>query len=194
MPNTWCITGDLFKWVCDRNDRNDKGNGKSYMRRIGRGLQISCHSCHLCQWEVALISRQTRQFLAPPVLLLLASDADGQSLPISSITITNLLVALIGQCFTELDLATRLLSRWPAPAKILLVEAAHLNTFMWSNYTFLSYERADSIHFCAIFSDTRLNRLRRSMHSMLQDCVIFYLLAAWPRRLSDGCLAISGLS
>ena len=24
---------DLFKWVCDRNDRNDKGNGKSYMRR-----------------------------------------------------------------------------------------------------------------------------------------------------------------
>ena len=30
------------------------------------------------------------QFLAPPVLLL-ASDADGQSLPISSITITHLL-------------------------------------------------------------------------------------------------------
>src|SRR6056300_1742200 len=29
---------DLCKWVCDRNDRNDKGNGKSYMRRIGRGL------------------------------------------------------------------------------------------------------------------------------------------------------------
>jgi len=31
MPNTCCIIGDLFKWVCDRNDRNDKGNGKSYM-------------------------------------------------------------------------------------------------------------------------------------------------------------------
>ena len=42
---------DLFKWACDRNDRNDKGNGKSYMRRIGRGLQISCHSCHLCHWR-----------------------------------------------------------------------------------------------------------------------------------------------
>ena len=39
---------DLFKWVCDRNDRNDKGNGKSYVRANDRGLQISCHSCHLC--------------------------------------------------------------------------------------------------------------------------------------------------
>jgi len=28
----------IFKWVCDRNDRNDKENGKSSMRRIGRGL------------------------------------------------------------------------------------------------------------------------------------------------------------
>ena len=41
---------DLFKWVCDRNDRNDKGNGKSYVRAIARGLWISCHSCHLCHW------------------------------------------------------------------------------------------------------------------------------------------------
>ena len=39
---------DLFKWVCDRNDRNDKGNGKSYVRANDRGLKISCHSCHLC--------------------------------------------------------------------------------------------------------------------------------------------------
>jgi hypothetical protein len=39
---------DLFKGVCDRNDRNDKGNGKSYVRANDRGLQISCHSCHLC--------------------------------------------------------------------------------------------------------------------------------------------------
>ena len=39
---------DLYRWLCDRNDRNDKENGKSYMRRIARGLQISCHSCHLC--------------------------------------------------------------------------------------------------------------------------------------------------
>ena len=39
---------DLFKRVCDRNDRNDKGNGKSYVRANDRGLQISCHSCHLC--------------------------------------------------------------------------------------------------------------------------------------------------
>ena len=29
-------------------DRNDRGNGKSHMRKIGRGLQISCHSCYLC--------------------------------------------------------------------------------------------------------------------------------------------------
>ena len=28
---------DLFKWVCDRND---KGNGKSYVRANGRGLWI----------------------------------------------------------------------------------------------------------------------------------------------------------
>ena len=41
---------DLFKWVCDRNDRNDKGNGKSYVRANDRGLQISCHSCHLRHW------------------------------------------------------------------------------------------------------------------------------------------------
>ncbi len=43
---------DLFKWVCDRNDRNDKGNGKSYVRANDRGLWISCHSCHLCHWGV----------------------------------------------------------------------------------------------------------------------------------------------
>ena len=41
---------DLFKWVCDRNDRNDKGNGKFYVRANDRGLWISCHSCHLCHW------------------------------------------------------------------------------------------------------------------------------------------------
>ena len=39
---------DLLKWLCDRNDRNDKENRKSYVRRIGKGLRISCHSCHLC--------------------------------------------------------------------------------------------------------------------------------------------------
>ena len=27
---------------------NDKGNGKSYVRRNDRGLKISCHSRHLC--------------------------------------------------------------------------------------------------------------------------------------------------
>ena len=43
----------IFKWVGDRNDRNDKENGKSYMRRIGRGLQISCHSCHWCHGGVS---------------------------------------------------------------------------------------------------------------------------------------------
>jgi hypothetical protein len=42
---------DLFKWVCDRNDRNDKANGKSDVRANDRGLWISCHSCHLCHWE-----------------------------------------------------------------------------------------------------------------------------------------------
>ena len=36
---------DLFKWVCDGND---KGNEKSYVRANDRGLKISCHSCHLC--------------------------------------------------------------------------------------------------------------------------------------------------
>ena len=41
---------DLFKWMCDKNDRNDKGNGKSYVRADDRGLWISCHSCHLCHW------------------------------------------------------------------------------------------------------------------------------------------------
>jgi hypothetical protein len=46
---------DLFKWVCDRNDRNDKENGKSYARANGRGLQISCHSCHLCHWGMVNI-------------------------------------------------------------------------------------------------------------------------------------------
>ena len=45
---------DLFKWVCDRNDRNDKGNGKSYVRANDRGLWISCHSCHLCHWGILL--------------------------------------------------------------------------------------------------------------------------------------------
>ena len=52
VPNV--IRGCLISFLIgyDRNDRNDKGNGKSYMRKIGRGLQISCHSCHLCHWEV----------------------------------------------------------------------------------------------------------------------------------------------
>ena len=50
VPNV--IRGCLIYFLMgyDRNDRNDKGNGKSYMRKIGRGLQISCHSCHLCHW------------------------------------------------------------------------------------------------------------------------------------------------
>ena len=50
VPNVirWCLISFLMGY--DRNDRNDKGNGKSYMRKIGRGLQISCHSCHLCHW------------------------------------------------------------------------------------------------------------------------------------------------
>ena len=48
VPNV--IRGCLISFLMgyDRNDRNDKGNGKSYMRKIGRGLRISCHSCHLC--------------------------------------------------------------------------------------------------------------------------------------------------
>ena len=52
VPNVirGCLTSFLMGY--DRNDRNDKGNGKSYMRKIGRGLQISCHSCHLCHWGV----------------------------------------------------------------------------------------------------------------------------------------------
>ena len=44
-----CLISFLMGY--DRNDGNDKGNGKSYMRKIGRGLQISCHSCHLCHWR-----------------------------------------------------------------------------------------------------------------------------------------------
>ena len=50
VPNVMrgCLISFLMGY--DRNDRNDKGNGKSYMRKIGRGLQISCHSCHLCHW------------------------------------------------------------------------------------------------------------------------------------------------
>ena len=36
----------LFNWVWDRNDRNDKGNGKSYVRANDRGFWIRCHSCH----------------------------------------------------------------------------------------------------------------------------------------------------
>ena len=98
---------DLFKWVCDRNDRNDKGNGKSYVRRIGRGLWISCHFCHLCHWEVALISRQTRQFLAPPSSCFLANKANGQTSPIASSTATYLLIALTGKRLAKLHLATR---------------------------------------------------------------------------------------
>ena len=43
----------LFNWVWDRNDRNDKGNGKSYVRANDRGFWIRCHSCHLCNWGLA---------------------------------------------------------------------------------------------------------------------------------------------
>ena len=48
VPNV--IRGCLISFLMDydRNDRNDKGNGRSHMRKIGKGLQISCHSCHLC--------------------------------------------------------------------------------------------------------------------------------------------------
>jgi hypothetical protein len=46
--------------VCDRNDRNDKENGKPYVRANDRGLRISCHSCHLChiqsRWKNMTIS------------------------------------------------------------------------------------------------------------------------------------------
>ena len=101
---------DLFKWVCDKNDRNDKRNEKSYVRANDRGLWISCHSCHLCHWGMALFSRQTRQFLAPP-LFLLASDANGQTSPVASSTATYLLIALTGKRLAKLHLATRVLAR-----------------------------------------------------------------------------------
>ena len=41
VPNV--IRGCLISFLMgyDRNDRNDKGNGKSSMRKIGRGLWIS---------------------------------------------------------------------------------------------------------------------------------------------------------
>ena len=47
VPNV--IRGCLISFLMgyDRNDRNDKGNGKSYVKKIGRVLQISCHSYHL---------------------------------------------------------------------------------------------------------------------------------------------------
>ena len=48
VPNVIREFLSSFLMVYDRNDRNDKGNGKSYIRRIGQSLQISCHSCHLC--------------------------------------------------------------------------------------------------------------------------------------------------
>ena len=56
VPNVMrgCLISFLMGY--DRNDRNDKGNGKSYMRKIGRGLQISCHSCHLCHWLAAILA------------------------------------------------------------------------------------------------------------------------------------------
>jgi len=95
---------DLFKWVCDRNDRNDKENGKSHVRANGRGLQISCHSCHLCHGPY-----RRGNFLPRPIVVL-ASDANGQSLPISSITITHLLVALISKCLAKLHFGSWLLS------------------------------------------------------------------------------------
>ena len=31
-------------------DSNDRENRKALIRRIGRGLQISCHSGHLCHY------------------------------------------------------------------------------------------------------------------------------------------------
>jgi hypothetical protein len=55
VPNV--IRGCLISFLMgyERNDRNDKGNGKSSMRKIGRGLWISCHSCHLCQWGCGVL-------------------------------------------------------------------------------------------------------------------------------------------
>ena len=41
---------DALLMISLMGNSNDKGNGKSYMRRIGRGLQISCHSGHLCHY------------------------------------------------------------------------------------------------------------------------------------------------
>ena len=52
----------LFPWfrqvdaAQDKNDRNDKGNGKLDVRANDRCLKISCH---LCQWRIA------GQFLSP---------------------------------------------------------------------------------------------------------------------------------
>ena len=36
----------------DSNDSNDRENRKALISRIGRGLQISCHSGHLCHYLV----------------------------------------------------------------------------------------------------------------------------------------------
>ena len=55
------------------NDRNDKENGKSHVRANGRGLQISCHSCHLCHGPY-----RRGNFLPRPIVVL-ASDANGQT-------------------------------------------------------------------------------------------------------------------
>ena len=45
VPNV--IRGCFMSFLMG-NDRNDKGNGKSYVKKIGRVLQISRHSYHLC--------------------------------------------------------------------------------------------------------------------------------------------------
>ena len=51
MPIRDALLVIFFMWVRDRNGRNDKENGKSYTRRVARGLRTSCPSCHLCHWE-----------------------------------------------------------------------------------------------------------------------------------------------
>jgi hypothetical protein len=93
----------------DKNDRNDKETEKSSMRVIGGSLPKRCHSCHSCHgnnWavecRVACAARcpltwQLGRAITHPahvVVLVLASDAKGQPLPVASCTITHLLIAL----------------------------------------------------------------------------------------------------
>ena len=39
--NTSDSNCDLFKWACDRSDRNDKVNGKSYVKANDRGYGLA---------------------------------------------------------------------------------------------------------------------------------------------------------